>query len=1027
MPPVTRSQTAAAARAAAAAAAAASAARPVSSSSSSSSSPRAASRAASSAASRRPLRIDTIAMARDSARQAFLDNRAARNGLQNALVQNIARLARINVPRNSRRNANTRAIATLESNIRSLYNVNSELLQYFDVNQLLYFGRTSLYENYYYRRLELTYGIPIIDKFSDLCEEIITIRTSGSSPDIITQQYRDMFAYLSQLLSELTIDMTSIKNKTRVKQTIVNEILFYVANEKTMITNLITHLTSIRSSITTASVRADLNQLVGDLNSRLTSLNTITRNVLVSHFSKPEFEIVRHRVLTVLKCIKTIIYTFMVLLAYLLINVATTNSDQIFNNTMTNMFEAISAFTYIININDTTATNYATTLDTAIAVQNSIYHNLITLITPFIQTRMNILGHVTLPREIQRNIRVERQPIRAQATIARIAENARIAAERLAAARIATRARIAENQRIAAARAARDAARDAARAARDASRAARDASRAAPRGVSIRASSQVPAGPSVSVLPDLTSMMSVDSAADATFNNQFYNDTNDQYKRSRSLMTLLKPKYTEYSKTFTLDTDRKHIGAILNTKYKTYFNTDDRVTGRATNIQTIKHVVGNSIASLFGRYIKFNEDIKFNDLSKYFVCNYTLVPNAAAGGQRYTLDRQSGIDAGGLRRDFINSLINELFEKKIFITRDGTQKYFLNPDFKFTDEFIFIIRSIVSDQTWVPDINVEMPRFYKFIGVLLTFLLVNNCGITHNLSSYLIANFYTPNSSTFNEIDYVYFMLQDFPAYATSILNLLKDPDNIEYVYIGVNDYYKLTDTADEDLTSDNIEEFLKNVSKFMMTKTMLRKDLEITSSGSTYDRYITHATNIHKWFIEGIPREIKNELQRVNFTLKSTTSFLVAPSMSQEIVNSLIANFTSTMNSRIQSMNATNKAIHTQFKTLFINYVLKQKPGQTEDEFFKFMTSLLLYWSGSAFYKDNERYRIDINNALSNNHLPQSHTCFFAIDIPNYRGATPDDIGNRLYEKIKMAVTNVEQGIGLAGGCGSMLLRHSR
>jgi len=143
--PVTRSQTAAARAAAAAAAAAASAARPASSSSSSSSSPRAASRAASSAASRRPLRIDTIAMARDSARQAFLDNRAARNGLQNALVQNIAQLARINVPRNSRRNANTRAIATLESNIRSLYNVNSELLQYFDVNQLLYFGRTSLY------------------------------------------------------------------------------------------------------------------------------------------------------------------------------------------------------------------------------------------------------------------------------------------------------------------------------------------------------------------------------------------------------------------------------------------------------------------------------------------------------------------------------------------------------------------------------------------------------------------------------------------------------------------------------------------------------------------------------------------------------------------------------------------------------------------------------------------------------------------------------------------------------------------
>ena len=80
------------------------------------------------------------------------------------------------------------------------------------------------------------------------------------------------------------------------------------------------------------------------------------------------------------------------------------------------------------------------------------------------------------------------------------------------------------------------------------------------------------------------------------------------------------------------------------------------------------------------------------------------------------------------------------------------------------------------------------------------------------------------------EYDYVYFMLNDFPEFATSILNLMSDPDNIEYVCIGFNDYYKLTD-EDKDIDKDDIEKYLELVSEYMMTTTILRKGVEIPNN----------------------------------------------------------------------------------------------------------------------------------------------------------------------------------------------------
>ena len=149
----------------------------------------------------------------------------------------------------------------------------------------------------------------------------------------------------------------------------------------------------------------------------------------------------------------------------------------------------------------------------------------------------------------------------------------------------------------------------------------------------------------------------------------------------------------------------------------------------------------------------------------------------------------------------------------------------------------------------------------------------------------------------------------------------------------------------------------------------------------------------------------------------------------SDEIVNKIIRNFTNSMNKKLRTLQngAPIKIKIEKLTELFIKYVLtnpNQNPTpEQKEEFFKFIDKLLKFWSGSSFYKENEEYKIQLNLGLSPTHLPQSHTCFFLIDLPDYtiapepRLISDITIGNVLYDKIENAILNVEGGIGFAGG----------
>lgn len=488
------------------------------------------------------------------------------------------------------------------------------------------------------------------------------------------------------------------------------------------------------------------------------------------------------------------------------------------------------------------------------------------------------------------------------------------------------------------------------------------------------------------------------------------NDVKDKFSEQK---LIIKPDITYQTKL------KENYKKLIN-KYSLKFNIDEPVLG--ATVPSIKNFVGNSIISLFARYMRYDKDMKFCDKGQYYVFNINLTKD----GNNFTEERQMGIDAGGLRRDFISSLLNELFEKKIFISRAESTKYFLNPEFELDDYMKYIIKNIyinggITDSYFQNDFTKD---FYNFIGQLIAFILVNDCGLDKYLSSYYIYLLCNRPDKEITDEDYIAFMIEDFPSDFNLILNLMKIPDQISGSFMSFNDFYLLDESEeDRELDENNIIEYLKKYAKFMMTKTILRKDVEISSNKNSNEIFERGET-ITKYFIEGIPQDIRKDLSNNKYKPSVINKFIKTPDMSPEIITQLIDNLTNSMRS---NPNYRNNNDLQKLTRLFIDYVLKNNHGKhsTEENYFKFIINLLKFWSGLSFYKRDGFYKLQINEVLGITHLPQSHTCFFLIDLPNYtrlrkpnnEELNDDELGNILFDKVNLAISNVETGIGLAGG----------
>jgi len=970
---------------------------------------------------------------RDQARASFIANR------DNPVQRNIRNMQQQFAQFMRRQRETTPAALRsarhiLDQNINSLYLMDVQFAQYLSAEQLSYITRnSSISNNYYLRRLELSYTIPFTEKFNNMIDDVLINMPNGMSGANAPSYRYDVEYYntikniydsindknsIASANDFFTVnnkgkngDFQILKDRKRTIDIIVTEIEHDISNEKMRLTTILRRIDEILPTLTDQDLITTFNANRDRMSTRFTSLSNIRKNTLDELFSSQLYDIKRKNLILVLKSLSVLCKTFMLLM------IKIHNGDDMVD-IINQMYTAVGRFTAVIE-NDMHIDNN-TAINAIIAQQDTLYADVRASLTPDIirnyitsaaatrsatrRVREQFISALINPEAMARRSRTEQVVRRGRDTIAQQFPVAPVVVPAAPVAPVVvpappapvpvapvvvpavvpappvapvvvpappTPVPVATGRQTAAMRRAQTALTRRAQAA---------------------AASAVSRQSAFIFNPN---MIAETSILDAEFQGLVADISDTSYAR---FIEELRKNFKFYNKDFSDDENKKLFYNLLKTTFSIRFNKDEPCP--VVN-DTIPNCVGYSIASLFGRYIKFDKDMKFNDLPKYFVANFNFVRNP---DNTMNFTRQLGIDVGGLRRDFITSLTAELFnsENGIFMTRDGSKKYFLNPKFKFDENFTAIVDNICSSRSY------DMKDFYTFIAQLVSFILVNDCGVEHNLSSYLTAAF---SKTDFRDDEYIYYMLNDFPAYTRTMLELMKKPDDIEYVGFEFNDHYNLKPTdqgLDITITKDNILEFLTLTAKHMMTKSILRKDIEI-KAGENYDEITQHNENINKYFIEGIPSDIRAVLSEI--PLNVINSFIVKPAISHEIVDKLSDNFFKTM----RQIKKTPEL--TRMSNLFNQYVLTQRPQQSDAEFFDFIDKLLRFWSGSAFYKNKEKYKIQINRNLSDAHLPQSHTCFFTIDIPLYTGATDDAIGNKLYNKIEMAISNVEKGIGFAGG----------
>lgn len=933
---------------------------------------------------------------RDQARASIIANR------NNPVQQNI-RDMQIQLAQLARRQRETTPAALrsarhiLDQNINSLYLMDVQFTQYLTTEQLSYITRNnSISNNYYLRRLELAYTIPFTEKFNNMIDDILINMPNGmSGANAPVYRYDIEYYSIIKNIYDSINDKNSIasandfftvnnkgkngdfqilNDKRRTRDIIVSEIEYDISNEKMRLNTILRRIDEILPTLTDQNLITTFNANRDRMRSRFTSLSEIRKNTLDELFTSPSYNIKRKNLRLVLKSLSVLCKTFMLLI------IKIHNSNDMVD-IINKMHAAIGRFSAVIETDMNVDNNAA--INTIIAQQDTLYADIRTSLTPDIirnyiinaattrsatqRVREQFISALINPEAMMRRSRTEQVIRRGRERIAQVPAPVPVSAPMPAPVPVPAPTRV------------------------------RAVAAAVGRQTALTRRAQAAATSTVSRQSAFnfnSDMIKETDILDAEFQGLVADISSTSYVR---FIEVLRKNFKYYNKDFSDNENKKQFYELLRKKFSIRFNKDEPLPIVS---DIIINYIGYSIASLFGRYIKFDRDMKFNDLSKYFVVNFNFTLNA---DNTINSTRQLGIDVGGLRRDFITALTAELFnsDNGIFMTRDGSKKYFLNPKFTFDANYTAVINHICGRRTY------NMKDFYTFIAQLISFILVNDCGVDNNLSSYLTVAF---SKTDFKDDEYIYYMLNDFPAYTKTMLELMKKPDNIEYVGFEFNDHYNLKPTGEDidiTITKDNIVEFLTLTAKHMMTKSILRKDIEIKPD-ENYDEITRHNENINKYFIEGIPSDIRTELSEIPLTV--INSFIVKPAISQEIIDKLFNNFYKTMRQTKRS------SLLTRMTNLFNEYILTQRPQQTDEEFFDFIDKLLRFWSGSAFYKEKEHYKIQINSNLSDAHLPQSHTCCFTIDIPLYTG-TDYEIGNKLYNKIKMAIFNVEKGIGFAGG----------
>ena len=180
---------------------------------------------------------------------------------------------------------------------------------------------------------------------------------------------------------------------------------------------------------------------------------------------------------------------------------------------------------------------------------------------------------------------------------------------------------------------------------------------------------------------------------------------------------------------------------------------------------------------------------------------------------RYRGENSVGIDAGGVRNHFFQSVADQLFPSGLFVpVEEASQYYTFNWDFDLR-----YFGYVNPPHTPLADRNRE--EIFKFVGKLVAFLMMNEFKYEGHYTKAIFANLLYKESLSreTNEIfaeDYPLYYLSDAPTDSRSFVTLMNTPEQIEYVGFEFNsDEMRLK--PDEELSEEDNQVNARNFPEY--------------------------------------------------------------------------------------------------------------------------------------------------------------------------------------------------------------------
>jgi len=473
-------------------------------------------------------------------------------------------------------------------------------------------------------------------------------------------------------------------------------------------------------------------------------------------------------------------------------------------------------------------------------------------------------------------------------------------------------------------------------------------------------------------------------------------DVHDKYKKFRNKIMRT---CNENNKCSLLSND--DIKKLLNT-----FNKKEEIV----YYNIVNHP---SIISLFANYIT-NLDKNILNTSKMEVVNYKF-------NEHGKLLFSDGSDMGGLSRQMITNISNELFDMKIFTKPQNSTKYFLNPQFVLSGEHKSILQIIININPIKSETKIYLNDliqsdefysvFYKFLGELMSFFLMNSFKLPYHLSSYIL-NCMKIKPNKIKDIDHVMYVLNDFPDISNSILNMMKNnPEEIETYDIEYNDIYKIQyDKENGDhVTSENLEQYFIDFAKHL--------NIHNTTAVSENKNLNIDFSNYYEQFFIGFNNSLRKLFQQKDFSYMTIDKMLTKEELNNEILyklsDNIFKNISFTKNNNVDDIEEYNDRglqYVKKYQEYIDNLLLNKNTGFSKEEHNNFVKKMLEFWTGIDFFKPEINYKILVVMNETRGY-PVSHTCFNRVDFPLCESE------KQFFEKLKTSVENSHNTFTIAGG----------